>query len=285
MSRLIAFPFSARSIAAAIVIGGSTAAPLSAQAGIFEPIGLNAYASWYAYEACGALGFGEDACLSFSIIVDPPAPGLTGLTMSLQTNPALYTFDPGRSGPLGAFSIGGDAPPANPGVGTQALQLLPSTGFSPGAPLPGSTLTYTDVGGLLTISYQLANPITVSGDVNYFRIDFDLVHPVIIDLAASTVTYAATGPGADVTQVSFSCTTTNLMDQCGSAQPSTGITFNLSVVPEPAPWAMLLVGVGVLGVAMRGHSGRARKATVTLETSPPALWRGAGPLPVPGLEG
>jgi hypothetical protein len=64
------------------------------------------------------------------------------------------------------FSVGGDTPPVDPRVGTEPLALLPASGYTPGAPLPGSTRTYTDVAGLLTVNYNLASPVTLDTEVN-----------------------------------------------------------------------------------------------------------------------
>jgi MYXO-CTERM domain-containing protein len=195
-------------------------------------------------------------CTAVYFATDPPSSGVAGLSISLQTNPSIYTFDPAISGPLSIFSIGGGAAPVSPGVGTQPAQLLPATGFNPDAPLAGSTLTYTDFAGLLTLDYQLASPVTVNSDVNFFLFGFDFVHAVIIDLATSTVTYSASGPGGDFTQTSFSCSGVGGSMTCGSSNPATGITCNFSVVPEPPAWTLALIGLSGLGAALRRRRDR-----------------------------
>ncbi|MEO8811625.1 MAG: PEPxxWA-CTERM sorting domain-containing protein [Caulobacteraceae bacterium] len=133
------------------------------------------------------------------------------------------------------------------------MKLLPDTGYTPGSPLPGSILTYTDVGGLLTVNYQLANPVTSGGDINLFRLDFKFLHPVVIDLSKSTVTYETSGPGGDFTQVGFGCTTTDGLNRCGSDFPSSGTTGYYAFVPEPAAWMMVLAGFGLVGIAVRSR--------------------------------
>jgi hypothetical protein len=184
-------------------------------------------------------------------IIDPPSSSdLTSLTISMKYNPSLYTFDSSLSGPLGAFSVGGDSPPVSPGVGTQPLQQLPSTGYSIGTPLPGSSLTYTVGGGVVTVNYDFATtPVSTSTDVNAFYLDFDLVTPMRIDGATSTVTYLAAGPG-QFTQLAGSCTTVAGAANCGSASPTVGTNFTFSI-PEPAAWAMMLLGLGSVGAAVR----------------------------------
>ncbi len=187
-------------------------------------------------------------------IIDPTAVDVTGITMVLQFDASKYTFDPSLSGPLGAFSVGGGSAAATPGIGTQPLQELPSTGYQPGALLPGASLTYTVVGNTLTVNYTFpTTPVTVSGDVNNFSVDFDLIHPQRIDGSTSTVTYLTAGPGTDFTQVGDSCMTTTGPGMCGSPNLVTGMDLNLTFVPEPAAWTMLLVGFTGLGVGLRSR--------------------------------
>lgn len=178
-------------------------------------------------------------CTQVGINADPASVSVTGLSLTIQYDPSIYTFDQADSGPLGIYSVGGDAPPVDPGIGIQPVQTQPSTGDSPGAPLPGLTLTYTNVGGLLTVNYQLASPLTQTSDLNFFLVEFDFVNPVFIDLSRSTAAYATSGPGADFSVMSFTCTATALTGGCGSDNPSTGVSFQLAEVPEPSTLFML----------------------------------------------
>lgn len=185
---------------------------------------------------------------SVTIVIDPLSVNVSDFSLSMMYDPAAYAFNPSLSGPLGVFSVGGDAPPADGGVGTSLMELIPSTGFTPGTPLPGSTLTYTDVGGLLTVDYHLASPITTSGDVNSFRLDFNVLHPSLGGLG--TVTYSPLGAGTSFTQTAFSCTTTDKVDLCGSDVPGRGISIS---VPEPTTWALMLIGFAGLGATLRAR--------------------------------
>ncbi len=185
-------------------------------------------------------------------VVDPPAAGVTSAAMSLQYDASFMTFNQSLSGPLGAFSIGGDAPPPDPGIGTQPIAELPATGFSPGLPLAGSTLNYSGTAGLLTVDYHLASPVTVPADVNFFLLAFDFVTSAPLDAANSTATYSASGPGADWTQLAFTCTTSDLLNVCGSDTPATGVTFNFALVPEPPIWMVPFAMLAVLGFVRGG---------------------------------
>jgi len=122
---------------------------------------------------------------------------------------------------------------------------LSSAGYSPGSLLPGSTLNWTVGSGTVTLDYQFASPVTLSGDTNVFIFIFDYKNPVLIDLAASTVTYNAAGPGTDLTVTNASCTTVN-GEFCGSGTSGTGIFFNLAIVPEPGSLSILLAALGDL---------------------------------------
>ncbi len=208
-----------------------------------------AQASLDDYNICVDNGHFFLLCGDTALIVDPPASGVNGFTLQIRFDPSKYIFDPASSGPLGVFSVGGDSPAPTPGSGLSPFKLLPATGFNAGSPLPGSTLTYTVVGDLLTVDYQLQNALTVDGDINFFRLDFALIHPAIVKLDASSVTYLSSGAGQDFTQVRFSCSTTST-NSCGSATPSTGLTITYGV-PEPATWAMFIGGLGLLGGVMR----------------------------------
>lgn len=210
---------------------------------------------------CYAAGYSTWFCNRVEDIVDPTGTDITGIQLSVQFDPSRYIFDPGNSGPLGAFSIGGDAPPTDPGVGTGPVETLPSTGYSPGSQLSGSTLTYTVTGNTVTLNYQFpGTPITVDSDVNAFILAFDYINQPLVDLTASTVTYSATGPGADFTFTPLACTTLDQGNHCGvdPSIESTGISFDLALVPEPNSLSVMLIAVGGLAALGTWHRRRTR---------------------------
>lgn len=191
-------------------------------------------------------------CRLSSIVFDPVSAAtadVNSFSLTVLYNPSIQTFDPSRSGPLGVFSVGGDSPPVNPGIGTEVLRLLPSSGYSPGAPLPDSVLTYTNINGMLKINYQLANAVPLSTEVNFFIVSFLYKDLLVLPpkLSDTLVTYETQGPGRDYSVANFGCTTTKPSVTCGSNNPSTGIT--VTVVSEPS--SLLLLGIGVVFMGLR----------------------------------
>jgi len=183
------------------------------------------------------------------VIVDPPATDVTSFDLSLE-HASWLSFDAAKSGPYGVFSVGGDSPTPAPGVGTQPLGVLPATGKSPGAPLPGSSLNFTDSAGVLNVHYDLGGPVSAPGDQDLFLLDFDLATPLPIDLSKSSATYLTSGTGNAFNQLSFGCTTTDSVDMCGSPESATGVSLSLAV-PEPETWALMIAGVGLVGLTLR----------------------------------
>jgi hypothetical protein len=248
---MIALRLRPRLVSAALFVGvaGATlAAPREARAigGSPAPLAL----SKFGYNVCRFLGFGFWTCLKFAIRVDPVG-DVSSVSTTLQYNTSRFSFNASESGPLGVFSVGGSAPPATPGVGTQPLPIFSSLQDTPGAPLPGSTLAVNDVGGVVSVNYTLASPINVPTETNFFLLVFDYVRPVTIDASRSTVTYSALTPGADFTETSLVCSSGDpLVPTCGSETPAMGITVNLTSVPEPSTLTLLASGLALAGGAV-----------------------------------
>lgn len=190
-------------------------------------------------------------CAKMGALADPVVTGIDTIQYTLTYNIDKLIFDPSRSGPLGILSVGGDSPPVDPGVGTQPFTLWTPTGYRPGAPLPGSTLTYEDVGGVLTITYKLADPISIDDPLNFFLTAFKRKKPIWIDadLTKSLNVYYSDGPGNLFSDMGLSCSPID----CGSDNPVSGVSEfpALVAVPEPGTWALLIVGFGGLGAALR----------------------------------
>jgi hypothetical protein len=198
-----------------------------------------------ALAACVILEPERTDCYAVAFLADPVGQGITSTSITLRYNTSDLTFNAQKSGFLCQFSSNGDCPAAG-GVspGTFPLMLLPSSGFSPGQPLPGSLVTLTDVGGAVTLDYKLSSLLDITQDTNFFLFMFDFKNPQIIDLASSTVTYSASNPGSDLTQTSFVCDTQPPGLRCGSSQPITGVSLYLE--PEPSG-SCVIFGLGFLG--------------------------------------
>jgi hypothetical protein len=227
--------------------------------GIIETGPFAGLGSIAAYVLCRELGGGSagpGVCARIALLVDPPARGITDVAIALQYNAAQFAFDLQNSGFVTPFAINSDNPPVVAREGTLPLDLLPSSGFTPGQPLPGSSVTLTDTGTVVSLSYHLSTPVTIDSETNLFLFAFNFRDPPIIDIGTSTITYLATESGADFTQTSFVCHTDVIPDTgCGSANPVTGITLNLEPVPEPGTWSLFVTAVAALLFLGRRRAG------------------------------
>jgi hypothetical protein len=200
-----------------------------------------------------------DVCNKAGIKADPIGLGIEGGSMTLLYDSSLFTFDPAASGFFCQFSLNGDCPPADARAGTFPIDLLPASGYTPGGALPGATVSLTDTGSAVTLSYQLASPVDITQDTNFFFFVFDFKTPPVISVSQSSVTYLSSGAGDSFTQSSFVCHTDLIPDSgCGSNVPITGVSLHLAAVPEPPTWSAL-VGI-LLVLAASLHLRRNRRA-------------------------
>lgn len=217
-------------------------------------------ASMAAYWACRAAGGSRRVCLGVKIVADPivtsqSPSGVTGFALSVAFDRSRYSFNPLGSGPLCQFAQGGDCPPISSPVGTQPIVEEPPGGLTPGAPLPGSSLSMSDVGGQVNVIYSLASPIPSDEHSNFFLLAFDLVAEAAVDAATATVTYGAPGgtsvaAGADFSQTNFFCTTEPSGGSCSSPTPvSTITTSGFTSTPEPSGVVLLVTGLAALAGA------------------------------------
>jgi hypothetical protein len=141
--------------------------------GIIETGPFAGLGSIAAYVLCRELGGGSagpGVCARIALLVDPPARGITDVAIALQYNAAQFAFDLQNSGFVTPFAINSDNPPVVAREGTLPLDLLPSSGFTPGQPLPGSSVTLTDTGTVVSLSYHLSTPVTIDSETNLFLI-------------------------------------------------------------------------------------------------------------------
>ena len=239
MPKLASYHDTLRLAALAVVAAAAVAAPSAALATRRGATGLDSTA---VYWGCVFGGGSHAYCKKAEHLEDPPSVGVLGFSLTLRLRPfGLYLQSFGRVARWGfgpPAAIRRQVPPVSePSRSAPCLAAASRPGRrSPGRPSPTPAWA-----GVLTVDYQLASPITTAGDVNDFLLVFDLVTPVWIDFAASTVTYETTGPGADFTKAAYSCTTVTGVG-CGSDAPTSGITISYVPVPEPGAWAMLLLG-------------------------------------------
>jgi hypothetical protein len=157
----------------ALAISSSTVSPKKDARAMAVPIPpYDLAASVAAYLACKS-GDSLGDCKAVAFVADPVGPNITDVSLTIQYDASLFTFDNPASGFLCQFSSAGDCPLAGASIGTQPVKLLPSSGFTPGSPLPGSTVSLTDTGSEVTLDYHLGTPVTMDEDTNFFLFSFD----------------------------------------------------------------------------------------------------------------
>ena len=210
--------------------------------------GGNGKVSLEVLKRCPKVGLpGLALCTALAVAADPPAEGITDIHVALSYDPSQWLFRPDLSGFLCSFSATGGCPAANPQLGTFEFSSLPEINFTPGLPLPNSSVSLVAAGGTVTLDYQLATPLNAQGDQNFFSFYFDIVNPF---LESSTISFYNQPGNYTFTQGNTVCNT--VMGTCGSLMPITG--FNITPVPEPATYALF-----GLGLMMTGWSVHARK--------------------------
>ena len=177
-------------------------------------------------------------CNALAIAADPPPEGITDIGTSISYNPSKWIFQSQRSGFLCSFSVSGDCPSSDSLIGTIPIGDTPDINFTPGSSLSGSTfsLTNDNVNGLVTLTYQLAQPLDSSGEQNFFSFYFEAATPVLV----SSITYYDQPGNYDFKQLNSSCKTIN--GTCCSNNPVEGSDIN--EVPEPLT---ILGSVAALG--------------------------------------
>jgi hypothetical protein len=234
--------------------GLTVSLPREARAIIGGGLGMAANSSKFLYAVCDPLGGTIYSCGRVAIRLDPEG-SVRHVTSTIDYDLVgpQFRFNQALSGPLGPFAIGGSAPAATPGIGTQPLPIFTTLPDTPGAPLAGSTLTIVDDGLFVTVDYLLAEDVIVAAETNYFLLVFDFLVPIVIDGSRSTVTYSTTRvPDADFTETYFLCESGDpSIPLCGSTNPSVAITLNAHTVPEPSSAALVATGLGGAALLLR----------------------------------
>lgn len=197
-------------------------------------------------------GVTAGTCTDLKIFADPPVAGVQSFHYALQYDPAKYIFDPANSGPTGAFALG-SITPVGAGNGSEQIRVVDPNAFVLGSPLPGSSYTAQDVGGVVTLDISFATPVVAEGDNNIFLLDFRFKTP-FLDLTNTIVTYNMSGAGQDFTTLASSCITEDARNLCGSDTPTSGLTITyVAGIPEPATSSLLLAGLVAFSYAVRSR--------------------------------
>ncbi|MBI0477208.1 PEP-CTERM sorting domain-containing protein [Sphingomonas sp. MA1305] len=140
---------------------------------------------------------------------------------------------------------------ASPGV----AGLIPNYGTGTGtfagfSCMTGTCGTIQDIANFRVGAQSIANFFVLTGGNNASPISFDLSSiDTIGSITANTLAFAASGTlrydGFDATPASFVFTTQ------GNTTTSFSATAQTAAVPEPATWALMILGMGAVGFAMR----------------------------------
>lgn len=171
--------------------------------------------------AAAALGGAANASTTNINFDDGTAPGFTG-SYTIFTNSVPNVAASVNGSPFLAVPADG----ASSGTATfTSAKALTSFSFDWGSPDSYNSLTFSGTGGAV-------NPVGYTGPVTGSN--------VVLNGGRATFTFA---PGAGVTQVNF-----------GSSQRAFEIDNVSAAVPEPAAWALMIVGFAMVGVSSRRRS-------------------------------
>jgi len=173
-----------------------------------------------------------------------------------------YLQGSGGDGTLGGSTfidfVNGAGGAASPGTAGKIPTYGSGTGtFAGFTCMGGQCGTINDIANLVVGAQSITNFFSLTGGNNTSPINFDLTSISSINRADSQfLTFRALGniryDGFDATPASF------LFSAQGSNATSFSATALAAAVPEPATWAMMILGMGAVGFAMRR-----RKSNVT----------------------
>jgi hypothetical protein len=192
------------------------------------------FGSLEAFKNCRDLGGGGlTECTSVALYVDPIGDGIEDFSITLQYDPALWSFDQSTSGFTCQFASQGDCFPPSVSYGSSLVDSLidPSVGniasggsYAISFPSPGS----------VKLDAVFGNPINVTSDTNAYAFSFtptlsnsiNLNKPLLATYSEQLV------PGSSFIQSNWTCNT-RLGNKCASNTPVPSLT--LTEVPGPLP--------------------------------------------------
>ena len=172
---------------------------------------------------------------------DPPE-DVTSINFSFYFNPNLFTPVIGSAGFLCGFTTTGNCPVESPGVGTQPISFT----VTPPTPGPATGTQSITIGtNTVSIAATFSPGTPVSSDGLFLVMDFTPnFNPDEYNIEYSTGLL----PGADYYVMSYSCTTVDGTNACGSQN----YTQSFLVVPVPIdePGTAGLLAVGALSAVL-----------------------------------
>lgn len=134
--------------------------------------------------------------------------------------------------------------------------VLPSFSIDNGHKVVSPTATFLDAVGTVTVTVA-SNTITIQPIINGGVFTDDPFNGIVLtDLTHSTITGAtvapsSTEPGFTQSDISFTGDTVSVNLSNLESSTSQAFVLDVSFVPEPASWALMIVGLAGLGAALR----------------------------------
>ena len=229
-------------IAGAISMVGFLSAQAPANAGVTQ--GSDAASNRY-YKWCIDAGSGEDFCTWASIFIDPIGDSIKDFSITMQYDPAMWTFRPDESGFMCQFSTGGYCLKAEASYGTSLIEKV----FEPKFGLPASgtaNITYPTADTVsLTVTFD--TPVSAVEETNMYAFIFEPTasNPLDLNRPLYATYYDTVVSNATFVQTKWTCTTDS-GSRCGSNTPvRSGV---ITSIPEPTSTFGLLA-LGTLGAA------------------------------------
>jgi hypothetical protein len=179
---------------------------------------------------------------------DPPANNITSISFSFSFNPSRLIPIVSSAGFLCSLTSSGDCPVMSPGVGTQPLERVTDPFIT--GPANGTSSIVIDARSV-SVDATFSPSIKLLSDELFFGMQFQ---PLFSITDNTRITYSKELlPDADYSVISYSCTTVDKLNNCGSQYYTR--SFRIETVPEHfSPIGILIAGILITSLTKRSGS-------------------------------
>jgi hypothetical protein len=173
---------------------------------------------------------------------DPPVQAVTSFSLEFSFNPEHFSPIFGSAGFFCSFTNTGSCPVLEPGIGTQPIEITAEP-IIPGSAIGNSSINIGS--NSVSVDVTFSSPITGQSEDEIF---FGMAFQPLFEVTGNTrVIYSRELlPNASYSLTSFSCTTLNGQNECGSDNFTR--SFRVEKTNEPST-ALSLLALGTLGAA------------------------------------